>query len=140
MRRNFDMSRREIKPTREQTDRDIKSRTVNCNRCRAPNWSKQYECPARRKKCVKIGYYAKCCCSSRRINHVAEEDTYTAEEDGWKPDRIHSKQQKLQLLGTRGKNIPPSYSATLVVNNRPICITVHRQAILLLVVESGTRK
>ena len=98
-------------------------RKIDCKRCGAPKWSKQNECHTRRKKCVKRGkieHYAKCCRSSRRMNHVAEEETYSAEDDDWTPDRIHSIHQKNHSLGTNRENGPPFYTATLLVNNRPI--------------------
>ena len=57
---------------------------MDCNRCGAPNWSKQHECPARGKKCSncgKPGHNAKCCRSMKKINHIAEEETKIADED-----------------------------------------------------------
>ena len=54
------------------------------------------------------------------MNHVTDEETYSAEEDDWTPDRIHPIQQKFPSLGTNGKNGPPFYTATLVVIKRPI--------------------
>ena len=60
--------------------------TLDCNRCAARNWSKQHECPAIGKKCAKCGkpgYYAKCCLSMKIINHIAEEETNSADEDDW---------------------------------------------------------
>ena len=84
---------------------------------------KKRESPAKGKKCVecsKIGHYAKCCRSSREINHVMEEEAYSAGEDDWRTDRIHSIQQKIHSLGTNGKNGPLLYTATLLVNDRPI--------------------
>ena len=44
------VEKRQLKLIREQTDRNIKPREVDCNRCGAPNWSKQHECPGRIKK------------------------------------------------------------------------------------------
>ena len=64
---------------------------MDCNRCGAPEGSKQHECPARGMKCVKggqIGHYAECRRSSCRINHVAEEELYSAKEWDWTPDGI----------------------------------------------------
>ena len=75
---------------------------MDCNRCGDRNWSKQHECPARRKNCVKCGkieLYAKGCRCSRKINLVAEEETYRAEGDDWTPDKIHSIHQKIHSLG-----------------------------------------
>ena len=116
-----------MKTTREQTDRTRNTRKVDCNRCGAPNWSNQHECIARMKKCIKcskIGYYAKSCRSSRRINHVAEDETYSAEDNDWTSDRIHSIQQKIHPLGANGKKGPLFYTTTLVVNNRPIKLII----------------
>ena len=42
-----------------------------------------------------------------------EEEAYSAEDDDWTPDRIHSIQQKIHSLGTNGKNGPPFNTATL---------------------------
>ena len=36
-----------IKNSKQQTERYPKTRRLDCNKCRAPNWSKQHECPAR---------------------------------------------------------------------------------------------
>ena len=43
------VEKRKLNLTRDQTDRNTKSRIMDCNRCGAPNWSKQHECPAREK-------------------------------------------------------------------------------------------
>ena len=44
------VEKRKLKSTRDQTDWNTKSRRMHCNRCGAPNWSRQQECPARGKK------------------------------------------------------------------------------------------
>ena len=38
------------------------------------------------------------------MNHIAEEEAYSADEDEWTPDRIHSIQQKINSLGNGSKN------------------------------------
>ena len=95
------VEKRKLKSTRDQTEWSTKSRRIDCNSCGAPNWSKQHECPARGKQCVKfskMGHNAKCCRASRKINHVAEEETYSAEDDEWTPDRIHSEERPIVVL------------------------------------------
>ena len=97
------LEERKLKYGKEHTERNPKTaKRLDCNSCGAPNWSKQHECPAKGKKCAKcgkLGHYAKCCRSGRKINHIADEEAYTADEDEWTPDRIHSIQQKNQLIG-----------------------------------------
>ena len=108
---------------KKQTERYPKTRRLDCNKCGAPNWSKQHECPARGKKCAKcgkLGHYAKCCRSMRKINHIADEEAESADEDDWIPDKIHLIQQKINSVGTTNKNGNPFYTKTLLVNNRPI--------------------
>ena len=108
---------------KEPTKRHSKTRRIDCNKCGAPNWSNQHECPARGKKCIKYGklrHYAKCCKSARKINHTADEETYSAGEDDWVPDRIHSVKQKTLSMGTKSKNGLPFYTNPLLVNDRPI--------------------
>ena len=51
-----------LKNIKEPTERYSKARRMDCNKCGAPNWSKQHEGPARGKKCLKcgkLGHYAK---------------------------------------------------------------------------------
>ena len=101
------VEKRKLKLTKKQADKNTKFRRMDCNRCGAQNWSKQHECPARgkkRAKCVKPGNYAKCCRSMKKINHIAEEETNSADEDDWTPNRIHSIQPKVHTLTTNTKN------------------------------------
>ena len=80
---------------------------MDCNRCGAPNWSKQHDCPARGKKCAKSGkpgHYAKFCRSMKKSNHIAEEKADSADEDDWTPDRIQLLQQKFHSLASNNKN------------------------------------
>ena len=117
------VDKRKLTKKKEQTERYPKTRRLDCNKCGALNWSKQHECPARGKKCAKcgkLGHYAKCCRSMRKINPIADEETESANEDDWIPDKIHSKQQKINSMGTTNKNGIPFYTRTLLVNNRPI--------------------
>ena len=114
------VDKRKLTKNKEQTERYPKTRRLDCNEC---NWSKQHECPARGKKCAKcgkLGHYAKCCRSMRKINHIADEETESANEDDWTPDKIHSIQQKIKSMGATNKNGIPFYTRTLLVNNRPI--------------------
>ena len=57
-------------------------------------------------------------------NHKAEEEAYSMDEDDWIPDRLHSIQQKINLMGTKSKNGPQFYSKTLLGNNRQINFNV----------------
>ena len=43
------LKKRKTRPTKEQPDKPTKFKKVDCNRCGAPNWSKQHECPARQR-------------------------------------------------------------------------------------------
>ena len=134
------VEKRKLKYGKEHTERNPKTaRRLDCNRCGAPNWSKQHECPAKGKKCAKcgeLGHYAKCCRSGRKINHIADEEAYSADEDEWTPDRIHSIQQKINSLGIGSKNGPPFYTKTLLVNNRPIKFIVDTGSPITLIPKS----
>ena len=58
------LNKRKAKSHKEQMDKPTKFKKMDCNRCGAPNWSRQHEFPARGKKCAKcekFGHYAKCC-------------------------------------------------------------------------------
>ena len=93
------------------------------NRCGAPNWSRQHECPARGKKCAKcgtIGHFAKSCRSNKKINHIQDEETSSAEEDEWAPDTIHSIKQKIHSTQSKSITGPDFVTLTALVNNRPI--------------------
>ena len=68
-----------------------------------------------------------------KINHIADEETYSADEDEWTTDRINSIQQKINSMGTRCKNGPPFYTKTLLVNNRPIKFIVDTGSQLTLI-------
>ena len=127
---------RKLTKNKEQTERYSKTRRLDCNKCGAPNWSKQHECPARGKKCAKcgkLGHYAKCCRSMRKVNHIADEETESANEDDWIPEKIHSIQQKINSMGTTNKNGIPFYTRTLLVNNRPIKFIVDTDSPVTLI-------
>ena len=69
------LNKRKAKRTKELTDNPTKFKKLDCNRCGAPNWSRQHECPARVKKCAKgknIGHYAKCCRANKRVNRIQD--------------------------------------------------------------------
>ena len=66
------------------------------------------------------GHYAKCYRSTRKIKTIADEGTFSADEDDWRPDRKHSIQQKINSMGTKCKNGPRFYTKSLLVNNRSI--------------------
>ena len=116
------VDKRKLTRNKEQTERYPKTRRLDSNKCGAPNWSKQPECAARGKKCAKcgkLGHYAKCCRSMRKINHIADEEAVSADEDDWTPNKIHSIQQKINSMGATNKNGIPFFKRTLMVNNRP---------------------
>ena len=116
------LNKRKIKPTKEP-EKPTKFKKVDCNRCGAPNWSRQHECPARGKKCAKcgkIGHFAKCCRTNKRVNHIMEEETSSANEDDWTPNTIHSVKQKIHSTRSINSNGPDFFTITALVNNRPI--------------------
>ena len=99
------VDKRKLNNNKEQAERYPKTRRLDCKKYGASNWSKQHECPARGKKCIKCGklvHYAKCCRSLRKINHLEEADS--ADQDDWIPDKIHSTQQKIDSTGAKSKN------------------------------------
>ena len=53
----------------------------------------------------------------KKINHIAEEEADSADEDDWTPGRIHSIQQKIHSLTTNNKNRPPFYTETLLITD-----------------------
>ena len=83
-----------------------------------------------------MGHYTKCCRSGRKINHIADEEAYSADEDEWTPDRIHSIQQKINSLGNGSKNGLPFYTKTLLVNYRPIKFIVDTGSPITLIPKS----
>ena len=117
------LSKRKIKTTKEQSEKPTKFKKVDCNRCGAPNWSRQHECPARGKKCAKggkTGHFAKCCRTNKRVNNIMEEETSSANEDDWTPNTIHSVKQKIHSTRSKNSNGPDFFTITELVNNRPI--------------------
>ena len=56
----------------------------------------------------------------RKMNHIADEEAESADENDWIPDKIHSIQQKINSVEATNKNGIPFYTRTLLVNNRPI--------------------
>ena len=117
------LNERKAKSFKEQTDKPIKFKKMDCNKCGAPNWSRQHECPARGKKCAKcekIGHYAKCCRTNKKINRIQEQETSSAEEDDWSPNTIHCINQKIHSTRQMNKDGPDFFTLTALVNNRPI--------------------
>ena len=117
------LNKRKTRINKETSDKPVKFKKIDCNRCGAPNWSRQHECPARGKKCAKcgkIGHFAKSCRSNTKINHIQDEETSSAEEDEWAPDTIHSIKQKIHSTQSTSINGPEFFTFTALVNNRPI--------------------
>ena len=117
------LNKRKAKSFKEQTDKPTKFKNMDCSKCGAPNWSRQHECPARGKKCAKcekIGHYAKCCRTNKKINRIQEQETSSAEEDEWPPSTIHCINQKIHSTRQVNKDGPDFFTLTALVNNRPI--------------------
>ena len=133
------LNKRKIKPTKEQPEKPTKFKKVYCNRCGAPNRSRQHECPARGKKCAKcgkIGHFAKCCRTNKRVNHIMEEETSSANEDDWKPNTIHSVKQKIHSTRSTNSNGPDIFTITALVKNRPIKFIIDRGSPVTLLPKS----
>ena len=114
------LNKRKTRNTKDLSEKPTKFKKVDCNRCGAPNWSRQHECPAKGKKCMKcekIGHYAKYCRTNKRVNHVQDDEASSAEEDDWSPNTIHSVNQ---MVHSTKKNGPEFFTLTALVNNRPI--------------------
>ena len=100
------MGKRKLMKNKEQSERYPKTRRLDCNKCGAPNWCKQHECPSRGKKCIecgKLGHYAKFCRSTRKINHIADEEADSAYENDWIPNKIHSIKQKISSMKRKAR-------------------------------------
>ena len=116
------LNKRKTRNTKDLSEKPTKFKKVDCNRCGAPNWSRQHECPAKGKKCMKcekIGHYAKYCRTNKRVNHVQDDEASSAEEDDWSPNTIHSVNQMVHSI-RQTKNGPEFFTLTALVNNRPI--------------------
>ena len=114
------VNKRKTKITKEQPEKPENFKKIDCNRCGAPNWSRQHECPARGKKCAKcgqIGPFAKCCRANRKANHLMEGERSSAGEDDWTPNTIHS---VIHSTRSTNNNGPEFFTITTLVNNRPI--------------------
>ena len=117
------LKKRKTKNIKDLSEKPTKFRKVDCNRCGAPNWFRQHECPAKVKKCAKcekIGHYAKYCRTNKRVNHVQDDEASNAEEDDWSPNTIHSVNHKVHSTRQIKKNGPEFFTLTALVNNRPI--------------------
>ena len=117
------LNKRKTKGTKELSEKSTKFKKLDCNRCGAPNWTRQHECPAKGKKCAnceKIGYYAKYCRTNKRTNHIQDDVASSAEDDDWSPNTIHSVNQKVHSTFKIKRNGPEFFIITALVNNRPI--------------------
>ena len=84
--KNRYLNKKKTQANKETGEKPAKCKKVDCNRCGAPNWSKQHEGPARGMKfakCGKIGHFAKFCRSNKKKNHIQDEETSSAGEDEW---------------------------------------------------------
>ena len=75
-----------------------------------------------------------------KTRNIAEEEAGSADEDDWTLDRIHSIQQKIQSLATNNKNGPPFFTATLLVNTRPIKFITDTDSPVTLIPKSKFNK
>ena len=133
------LNKRKTKATKEQLVKPAKFKKIDCNRCGAPNWSRQHECPARGKKCAKCGkirHFAKCCRSNRKVNHLMEGETSRAGEDDWTPNTIHSVKQKIHSTHQTKENGPEFFTITALVNNRPIKFIIDSGSPITLIPKS----
>ena len=114
------LNERKTRTKKETENEQAKIKKVYCNRCGAPNWSKQHQCPARGKKwakCGKIGHFAKFCRSHKKINHIQDEETSSAEDDEWSPDTVHSKKQKILSTQSVTNSGPEFFTLPALVND-----------------------
>ena len=117
------LNKRKTKCTKELSQKSTKFKKLDCNRCGAPNWTRQHECPAKGKKCEnceKIGHYVEYCRTNKRINQIQYDDASSAEDDDWSPNTIHSVSQKVHSTRQIKRNGPEVFTITALVNNRPI--------------------
>ena len=115
--------KRKTKNTKDLSEKPTKLEKLDCNRCGAPDWSRQHECLARGKKCTKcekIGLYAKYCRTSKSVNHVRDDEARSAEEDDWSPNTFHSINLKVHSTRQIKKSGPEFFTLIALVNNRPI--------------------
>ena len=120
-------------------DKPTKFKKMGCNKCGAPNWSRQHECPARGKKCAKcekIGHYAKCCRTNKELIRIQEHETSSAEEDEWSPNTIHCNIQKIHSTRQMNKDGSDVFTLTALVNNRPIKFIIDSGSSLTLIPKS----
>ena len=137
------LNKRKTKSTKELSEKPTKIKKLDCNRCGAPNWSRQHDCPAKGKKCAKfekIGRYAKCCRTNKRVNHVQDNEASSAEEDDWSPNTIHSVNQKVHSTRQTKRNGPEFFTLTALVNNRPIKFVIDSGSPVTLIPKSQFNK
>ena len=77
---------------------------------------------------------------NEKINHIAEEETNSADEDDWTPEEIYSIHPKIRSLTTNTKNGPPFYTTTVLVNNRPIQFLIDTGSPVTLIPQSNFNK
>ena len=116
------LSIRKTKGTKELSEKPTKFKKLDRNRCRAPNWTRQHECPGKGKKCAKcekIGHNAKYCRTNKRINHIQDDVASSADDDDLSPNTIHSVNQEVHSTCQIKRNGPEFFTITALIN-RPI--------------------
>ena len=103
------VDKRKLTNNKEQTERYPMTRRLDCNKCGGPNWSKQHECPARGKKCVK------CCRSTRKMNQIADEEAESADE---RQNPFNTTEKKFN--GSKEYERNSVLHKNTMVSNRPI--------------------
>ena len=71
-------------------------------------------------KMRKESHFAKCCRTSKRVNHIMEEETSSANEHDWTPNTIHSVKQMIHSTLSVNNNGPDFFTITALLNKRPI--------------------
>ena len=122
-------------------DKPAEFTKLDCNRCGAPYWSRQHECPATGKKCAiceKVSSYAKCCRTDKRVNRIREHETSSAEEDDWTIQSEHNpfRKQEDPFNTPNEKGRPEFFTLTALVNYRPIKFIIDSGSPLTLVSNS----
>ena len=136
--KNRYLNKRKAKSHKEQTDKPTKFKKMDCNRCGAPNWSRQHECPATGKKsakCKTVSHLAKCCKINKKVNRIQEHETSSAKGDP-SPNTIHWINQKIHSTCQMSKDGSDLFTLTALVKNRPIKFILDNRSPVTLIPKS----